>query len=440
MTGAPASNPNVTITNTGGTVFSGWTLLFAFAGNQAVTGAWNAVATQSGPTVTVKDAGWNGTLAPSGTASFGFNGKYTGTNADPSAFSVNGVTCTGSAPPPPPPPPPTPTTSCAVKWTAEDWGNGFVASLTVSNTGTAAINGWKLEWALPRQPADHQSLERGARSIGPGRHRNQRVVQRQHPRRKQYRRGIPGELHRHQRPPGNHHAERRSLHHSIAPCGSGQFRLPRICLWSGCIQSAMVLRALSVLAVAVLLQISAAAANPSLPEALRSAKAGHAGSQYVVGMMYLFGQGTAPNVAEGARWIELSARSGMPQALVALANLHDAGYGVPFDEARATQLRQQAAAAGNPTARQQLENDRKRPGERDFRRADMLDDFKQHAAAFTYARRSAEAGNPYGQELLGRAYLYGYGTSKNPAEAVKWFRKSDAGGSASGSRAMGYCV
>jgi cellulase/cellobiase CelA1 len=114
-----------------------------------VTGAWNAVVTQSGQAVTVKDAGWNGTIAPTATASFGFNASYSGSNVNPSSFSVNGVTCSGAAPPPPPPPPPPTTSGCTVGWAMNDWGTAFVASLTVTNTGSAAVNGWKLEWAFP---------------------------------------------------------------------------------------------------------------------------------------------------------------------------------------------------------------------------------------------------------------------------------------------------
>jgi cellulase/cellobiase CelA1 len=140
---------NVTITNIGGSTFKGWTLSFGFPGNQSVTGAWNAVASQSGQAVTIKDAGWNGTIAPNATASFGFNATYSGANVDPASFSVNGVTCAGAAPPPPPPPPPPPSSPCTVAWGVNDWGGAFVASLTVTNTGSAAINGWKLEWAFP---------------------------------------------------------------------------------------------------------------------------------------------------------------------------------------------------------------------------------------------------------------------------------------------------
>ncbi|MET0280206.1 MAG: tetratricopeptide repeat protein [Steroidobacteraceae bacterium] len=182
----------------------------------------------------------------------------------------------------------------------------------------------------------------------------------------------------------------------------------------------------------------ALAANPSFPDALRAAKAGDARSQYIVGMMYLFGDGTKASPTEGARWIETSARTGMPQALVAMATLLDIGHGVPLDVDRATQLRTQAASAGNPTARAQLEADRKQPGTHDFRRADALDDFHRYADAFPYAKRSAEAGHPDGMDLLGRAYLMGHGTAKNDALALQWFRKAEAAGSMGGARSMGY--
>jgi TPR repeat protein len=180
------------------------------------------------------------------------------------------------------------------------------------------------------------------------------------------------------------------------------------------------------------------AANPAFADALRSARAGDTRSQYIVGMMYLFGDGTRANASEGARWLEASAKTGMPQALVGLAVLYDIGHGVALDVNRATQLRQQAANMGNPTARAQIEADRTMPGTHDFRRADALTDFKRFEDAFPYAKRSAEAGSPDGQELLGRAYLLGRGTAKNLAAAVELFRKADAAGTAAGSRAMGY--
>ncbi|WP_208012501.1 cellulase family glycosylhydrolase [Cellulomonas shaoxiangyii] len=102
---------NVTITNVGDPL-TGWTVGWTFGSGQRITQAWNGTATQSGSTVTVKDAGWNGTLRTGGTASFGFNGSWSGSNPVPTQFTVNGVACTGSATATPTPTPtrtPTPT-------------------------------------------------------------------------------------------------------------------------------------------------------------------------------------------------------------------------------------------------------------------------------------------------------------------------------------------
>ena len=49
--------------------------------------------------MTVTNASWNGSVANGATISdVGFNGAFTGTNADPSNFKVNGVACNGTTP------------------------------------------------------------------------------------------------------------------------------------------------------------------------------------------------------------------------------------------------------------------------------------------------------------------------------------------------------
>ncbi len=82
----------ITITNRGPAITT-WTLLFTFPGNQQITGAWNAGVTQSGTQVTARDGGWNGPIATNGTASFGFQATFSGTNGAASGFRLNGVTC-----------------------------------------------------------------------------------------------------------------------------------------------------------------------------------------------------------------------------------------------------------------------------------------------------------------------------------------------------------
>ncbi|GAA2249526.1 glucanase [Streptomyces ruber] len=99
----------VTVTNNGAAK-SSWALKWAYAGNQKVTSGWNARLSQSGTQVTASNETYNGTLSTGSSISFGFNGTYSGTNALPSAFTLDGVTCNvddgGSGPGPDPDPDP----------------------------------------------------------------------------------------------------------------------------------------------------------------------------------------------------------------------------------------------------------------------------------------------------------------------------------------------
>jgi poly(3-hydroxybutyrate) depolymerase len=51
---------------------------------------------------------------------------------------------------PPPPPPPPPGGTCHVSYAkTSEWTGGFTANVTINDTGTAAINGWKLTFTFP---------------------------------------------------------------------------------------------------------------------------------------------------------------------------------------------------------------------------------------------------------------------------------------------------
>ncbi|MFC7481069.1 cellulose binding domain-containing protein [Luedemannella flava] len=84
---------DVTIRNNGSAALSNWTLAWTYANGQTITQLWNASHTQSGSSVTVKGLSWNSTIAPSGTVNFGFLGSWTGTNAVPGSFTLNGSPC-----------------------------------------------------------------------------------------------------------------------------------------------------------------------------------------------------------------------------------------------------------------------------------------------------------------------------------------------------------
>jgi endo-1,4-beta-xylanase len=85
----------VTITNTGTTAMTAWTLAFTFPSGQRVSQGWNATWTQAAGSanVTATNMSYNGNLAANGSAQIGFNGTYTGTNTAPSTFTLNGATC-----------------------------------------------------------------------------------------------------------------------------------------------------------------------------------------------------------------------------------------------------------------------------------------------------------------------------------------------------------
>ncbi|MFG2956706.1 glycoside hydrolase family 6 protein [Streptomyces sp. NPDC048291] len=82
----------VTVTNNSAAK-SSWAVKWSYAGNQQVTSYWNSKIAQSGTAVTASNETYNGTLATGGSVSFGFNGSYSGTNAVPTAFTLDGVTC-----------------------------------------------------------------------------------------------------------------------------------------------------------------------------------------------------------------------------------------------------------------------------------------------------------------------------------------------------------
>jgi hypothetical protein len=85
---------NVTVNNTSTAAVSGWTLTWTFGGNQVITNAWNADVTQNGSAVTARNVGHNPAIPASGSQSFGFQGTYSGTNATPATFTLNGTACT----------------------------------------------------------------------------------------------------------------------------------------------------------------------------------------------------------------------------------------------------------------------------------------------------------------------------------------------------------
>ncbi|MFI9425960.1 glycosyl hydrolase family 18 protein [Streptomyces achromogenes] len=85
-----------TVKNTGTSSISSWTIEWDFPSGTKVASAWDATVTNSGDHWTAKNVGWNGTIAPGASVSFGFNGSGPGS---PSNCKLNGDSCDGSTQP-----------------------------------------------------------------------------------------------------------------------------------------------------------------------------------------------------------------------------------------------------------------------------------------------------------------------------------------------------
>ncbi len=86
-------NANMHITNTGSTALNGWALDFTFPGNQVIVNLWNGNFQTLGKEVLVTPASWDTSIAPGAAIDVGFQADYSGTNAAPSAFTLNGMSC-----------------------------------------------------------------------------------------------------------------------------------------------------------------------------------------------------------------------------------------------------------------------------------------------------------------------------------------------------------
>ncbi|MFF5426270.1 MULTISPECIES: cellulase family glycosylhydrolase [unclassified Streptomyces] len=77
-------------------------------------------------------------LTPSTTHTFAVYARDAAGNRSPRSAAVTLTTASGPA-----------TGTCAVAYRLQDWGTGFNADVTVRNTGTQAVKGWRLDFAFP---------------------------------------------------------------------------------------------------------------------------------------------------------------------------------------------------------------------------------------------------------------------------------------------------
>ncbi|MBY8877200.1 GH12 family glycosyl hydrolase domain-containing protein [Actinacidiphila acidipaludis] len=93
QTWAGGYTASVTVSNTGSAAVNGWRVGFTLPSGQTVTSAWNATISPSSGSVTASSLAYNAQIPAGGSQSFGFQGAYSGTFAQPSGFTLNGTSC-----------------------------------------------------------------------------------------------------------------------------------------------------------------------------------------------------------------------------------------------------------------------------------------------------------------------------------------------------------
>ncbi|GAA2522756.1 glycoside hydrolase family 6 protein [Winogradskya humida] len=83
------------ITNNGPPL-STWRLTFTVGSTVTLSNGWNGVWSQSGTTLAVTGPSWAATLGSGATVTPGFQATFTGSPGTPSAFALNGTTCTAT--------------------------------------------------------------------------------------------------------------------------------------------------------------------------------------------------------------------------------------------------------------------------------------------------------------------------------------------------------
>jgi poly(3-hydroxybutyrate) depolymerase len=85
---------DITVTNTGSSALNGWSLAFTLPSGQSITSGWNATYSPASGRVTATNVSYNASLAPGASVSFGFQATHTGNSAAPTAYALNGSSCT----------------------------------------------------------------------------------------------------------------------------------------------------------------------------------------------------------------------------------------------------------------------------------------------------------------------------------------------------------
>jgi acetylxylan esterase len=84
---------NITISNTGTSAVSGWSLGFTVPAGQTITSGWGATYAPAAGAVIAKNVAYNATVAAGASIGIGLQASHTGDSGKPASFTLNGATC-----------------------------------------------------------------------------------------------------------------------------------------------------------------------------------------------------------------------------------------------------------------------------------------------------------------------------------------------------------
>jgi TPR repeat protein len=144
------------------------------------------------------------------------------------------------------------------------------------------------------------------------------------------------------------------------------------------------------------------------------AEQGSAKAQYLLGLMYVEGQGVPQDDGEAVKWLRLAADQGHANAQYNLGIMYEKGRGVPQEGGEAVKWLRLAANQGHANAQYNLgfmyERGRGVP--------------QDDGEAVKWLRLAADQGHAKAQYNLGIMYEKGRGVKQDDGEAVKWSRKA----------------
>ncbi|WP_424629931.1 tetratricopeptide repeat protein [Bradyrhizobium sp. SYSU BS000235] len=145
---------------------------------------------------------------------------------------------------------------------------------------------------------------------------------------------------------------------------------------------------------------------------------GHLDAQLHWAQMLLDGIGTERDPEAAFRWFGIAARSKRADAINMLGRCHELGWGTPPDFEKAAEHYRESAAKSSDWAR--------------FNLGCLLLEGKGVARdtdeAFRLFMSAVEQGHIKSLNMVGRCYENGWGCTRDPAEAVQWFRRSAEAG------------